>query len=247
MLVLLLLLLSLSFAYSCHITLCTSLAQSSPKKQPQQPQQPQQRTHATTARTHARNNRTHSRTHNNNKQQQQQQQQQGIFPKRALVCVTFFVPSCWRQLELPTRQEPRGGGSNDSDSGFGTNVCASQRPWPSISTIPPQGDRRWPGPEKKFGRPPLPSPLPQPKLFGLSFDEEPGGSRPDPLAGVRPKEQVTRHTVEQIIDSAPGLPMLDAPVPQTVDQLVVVLLFFDTFLPVVAEQVVEAPSLFRGQ
>ena len=47
---------------------------------------------------------------------------QGTFPKRALVFVTCFVPSCWRQIELPTRQEPRGGGSDDRDSGFGTNV-----------------------------------------------------------------------------------------------------------------------------
>ena len=27
-----------------------------------------------------------------------------------LESVTCFVPSCWRQLELPTRREPRGGG-----------------------------------------------------------------------------------------------------------------------------------------
>ena len=45
-------------------------------------------------------------------------------------------------------------------------------------------------------------PTPQLELFEL-FDEEPGGSRPDCLAGVRPQERVQRHTVEQIDDSAP--------------------------------------------
>ena len=38
-----------------------------------------------------------------------------------------------------------------------------------------------------------------------------GGSRPDRLAGVRPQERVPRHIVEQIVDSAPVLPLLHAP------------------------------------
>ena len=33
-------------------------------------------------------------------------------------------------------------------------------------------------------------PPPQPELFDLSFDEEPGGARPDRLVGVRPQERV---------------------------------------------------------
>ena len=48
-------------------------------------------------------------------------------------------------------------------------------------------------------------------LCDLSFGEEPGGVRPDRLAGVRPQEQEQRHTVEQIVDAVvAGLPTLDA-------------------------------------
>ena len=62
----------------------------------------------------------------------------------------------------------------------------------------------------------------EPELFEL-FDEEPGGARPDRLAGVRPQERVQRHTVEHIVDSAPVVPSLDAPVPLMAEQLVDVL------------------------
>ena len=50
-------------------------------------------------------------------------------------------------------------------------------------------------------------PLSQPELFQLC-EEEPGGTLPDRLASVRPQERVARHAVEQIVGSAPGLPML---------------------------------------
>ena len=60
-----------------------------------------------------------------------------------------------------------------------------------------------------------------------------GGSRPDRLAGVRPQEWVLRHTVEQTGDVAPGLPALDAPVPQTVDSVGEVLKIFDKLVPVI--------------
>ena len=56
-------------------------------------------------------------------------------------------------------------------------------------------------------------PPPQLELFDLSVDEEPDGVRPDRLAGVRPQERIQRHTVEQIDDSAPDVPCLDALVP----------------------------------
>ena len=59
------------------------------------------------------------------------------------------------------------------------------------------------------------------------YGEEPGGSRPDRLDGVRPQERVQRHTVEQIVDASPGLPMLDASVPLMVEQLVDVLAFVE--------------------
>ena len=89
------------------------------------------------------------------------------------------------------------------------------------------------------------TPRHQPELLELSLDVKPGGSRSDRLAGVRPQERVTRHTVEQIIDSARGLPMLDVLVPPILEQLVDVLQFFDTFSLVVTEQVIR--DLFRGQ
>ena len=85
-------------------------------------------------------------------------------------------------------------------------------------------------------------PLSQLELFDLSFDEEPGGSRPDRLAGVRPQERVQRHTVEQIVDAVPGLRTLDTPVPLVVEQLVDVLQFFDALLHV-AEQVIDVPKI----
>ena len=86
----------------------------------------------------------------------------------------------------------------------------------------------------RSGRLPFPS--------ELSFDEEPGGERPDRLAGVRPQEQVQRHTVVHIVDAVLGLPTLDVPVPLMVEQLVDVLRFFDALVPV-AEQVIDVPKI----
>ena len=80
---------------------------------------------------------------------------------------------------------------------------------------------------------------PDTRYFNLSDDDsvlELWGTRPDRLAGVRPQERVQRHTVDQIINTAPGLPMLDVPVP-LMEQQAEVLHFFDTFSPV-AEQVI---------
>ena len=59
-------------------------------------------------------------------------------------------------------------------------------------------------------------------LFDL-YDEDTGGTRPDRLVDVRPQERVQRRTVEQLVDAAPCLPALDAPVPLVVEQLVDVL------------------------
>ena len=83
------------------------------------------------------------------------------------------------------------------------------------------------------------------RYFGLDDDDsvpELGGTRPDRLAGVRKQERALRHTVEQTVDSSPGLPTLDVPVLQMVDQPVDVLHFFDTFSPV-AEQVIDVPKI----
>ena len=66
-----------------------------------------------------------------------------------------------------------------------------------------------------------------------------GGSRPDRLYEVRPQERVLRRTVEQNVGVF-TFPVLDAPVPQMVDQLVDVLKIFDRGL---TEQVVEVPKV----
>ena len=57
------------------------------------------------------------------------------------------------------------------------------------------------------------------ELFQL-YDEEPSGSRPDRLAGVRPRERAQQHAVDQIVDAAPGLPLV-------VEQLVDVVAFVE--------------------
>ena len=68
-----------------------------------------------------------------------------------------------------------------------------------------------------------------------------GGSRPDRLVDVRPQERVQQHPVDQIVDTAPALPILDLSVPLMCEQLVDVLRFFDT-LCLVAEQVIDVPK-----
>ena len=69
------------------------------------------------------------------------------------------------------------------------------------------------------------------------------GSRPDRIATLSgPQERVLRRTVEQIVDAVPLVPLLDDPVPQTVEQLVDVLRFFNTLCPV-SEQVIEVPKI----
>ena len=67
--------------------------------------------------------------------------------------------------------------------------------------------------------------------------------RPAPLWEPGPQEWVRRHTVEQTIESFLPVPVLDldAPVPQLVDQLVVVLQGLDVFTPV--EQGIEVPKI----
>ena len=75
-------------------------------------------------------------------------------------------------------------------------------------------------------------------------DEDTAGSRPASLAEPPgPHERTQRHTVEQIIEAFVRVPMLDVPVPLMVEQLPDVLQFFATFMPVVAEQVVDVPKV----
>ena len=75
---------------------------------------------------------------------------------------------------------------------------------------------------------------------GEDVGEAPAAVRPAPLLEVLPQERVQRRTVELIVDCVPEVPLLDAPVPQTVDQLVEVLRPLDTVVP---EQVIEVPKI----
>ena len=69
------------------------------------------------------------------------------------------------------------------------------------------------------------------------------GSRPPCLGEPRgPQERDQPRTVEQVAVYAPMVQILDAPVPQLVEQLPDVLRFFDLLLPV-PEQVIEVPKI----
>ena len=82
-------------------------------------------------------------------------------------------------------------------------------------------------------------------MFFELFDEDTAGVRPGVLAGPRPQKQVQRHTVEHIVDFvrfAPMVQILDAPVPQMVEQLPNILHFFNKLMPD-PEQVIEVPKI----
>ena len=88
------------------------------------------------------------------------------------------------------------------------------------------------------------TPPPQPVLFSLC-EEEPGGGRPEAFVEPRPQERVQRHTVEHITDLvrvAPMVQILDAPVPQTGEQLRDILSFFGALMPD-PEQAIEVPKI----
>ena len=79
--------------------------------------------------------------------------------------------------------------------------------------------------------------------YGLRAQKRPiTGMRQAPLFEVLPQVGVQRHTVEQRIEHTPYVQILDAPVPQMVEQLVDALPFFDTLCPV-AEQVIDVPKI----
>ena len=89
---------------------------------------------------------------------------------------------------------------------------------------------------------------PPPQAAGTEYfsldveDVSAAGSRPDRLFAVSgPQEWVLGHTVEQMGDCVPVVPSLDVPVPQMVDQPVVVLQDLDTSMPV--EQGIEVPKI----
>ena len=79
--------------------------------------------------------------------------------------------------------------------------------------------------------------------FSLDDDGDVLAARPDQLKEVRPRAQVLRHTVQQIIVPVPSLPALGDPVPQMVEQLPCILRFFRALSPD-PEQVIEVPKIF---
>ena len=91
---------------------------------------------------------------------------------------------------------------------------------------------------------------PPPQVAGTEYyelsDEEvvpARGSRPPCLGEPRgPQERDQPRTVEQFAVYAPMVQILDAPVPQLVEQLPDILHFFDTLTPV-PEQVIEVPKI----
>ena len=73
------------------------------------------------------------------------------------------------------------------------------------------------------------------------FDEDTAGLRPGPVLDPRPQKRVQRHTMEQMIDVTPYVQILDAPVPQTVEQLLEVFRLLDTQMLV--EHVIAVPKI----
>ena len=123
------------------------------------------------------------------------------------------------------REPPRGGESDGYASSFGTNGKPSPCTCPRVSTTQPHGDRARPGAGGE-ARVALHGQVPEHPTPRWYVDEVPAtGSRTDRLAGVRPQERGQQHPVDQIVDTAPALPILYVPVPLMGEQLVDVLRF----------------------
>ena len=120
---------------------------------------------------------------------------------------------------------------------------------PSPSTTPHEV-RRWQGrgeeghEERDASRRQKPPP---PQAFFRLYDEEDAewGARQGSVTDPRPQERVQRHTMEHTVDfvwCSPMVQILDALVPQMVEQLPDVLRFFDALIPV-PEQIIEVPKI----
>ena len=78
-------------------------------------------------------------------------------------------------------------------------------------------------------------------VFFELYDDDTTRVRPDRLFEVWPREKVQQHTVDKIADAVLLLPTLDVPVPQMVDQPVVILQSLDFAL---LEQVIVMPKIY---
>ena len=161
------------------------------------------------------------------------QQQQGVYPKRAHI---FCVCTCHDGPQ-------RAAFHRSCPASQAMSSSRSPRPSPRSRTNAHSARRRGRGggargQERRVTA--TEAPPHQPELFRL-FEEEPGGRRPaSPAEPPRPQEWIQRRTVEQPAELAPMVQILDARVPQTVDQLVEVLRLLDTVVP---EQVIEVPKI----
>ena len=99
------------------------------------------------------------------------------------------------------------------------------------------------GHEEKNDAPLRQKPIPPQSALFSPYEDEPVGERPASLAEpLGPQAWVQRHTAEHIVDFvcfAPTVPLLDAPVPHSGDQLVDAIKHFDISVP---EQVIEVSA-----
>ena len=86
---------------------------------------------------------------------------------------------------------------------------------------------------------------PPPQAFFQLYDEEDADKGVLQAALLEPRLQVgvMRHTVVHIVDILPYVQFFDVPVPQMGNQVVEVLQFVDSLVPV-AEQVIDVPKIF---
>ena len=145
--------------------------------------------------------------------------------------------------------EPHGGDGNDGCVRCsGTNVRPSQRPLPSVSTTAHSARRRRGLGEEyemqytaKFRKHSSPTGLAHSTLRSTTTTVCRSSKAPGLTASTRSgRRSGFCDTVEQTGDVAPGLPALDALVPQMVDQLEDVLQIVDLFVPA---QEIEVPKI----
>ena len=201
----------------------------------------------TNTQTHNTQHTTHNTQHTTHNTQQQQQQQQQAFDSntRFLVCVTVMFPN------------PADGSCADRAHGTGSARRRRERRLRSFlrhermtvrmelaaalhhSSFRGSGPVTYDAPRSQRTA----NSRVDSVLFDL-FDEDIEGAQPDRIATLSgPQARVQRHTVEQIVDAVPLVPLLDDPVPQTVEQLQDVLQFFDR-LSAFSELVIEVPKIY---
>ena len=153
-------------------------------------------------------------------------------------CPHFFVRHLLRDVHFagsPRGVLPSVGDGDDRVLLGGMSSSRSRRPLPRFRTTQLHGDRRWQGPGRWFE-------VTTRRRSGSTHAL--GGSRPDRLPNVSgPQGRVPRRIVEQIVDSAPVVPLLHAPEPQLVDSAGEVLKILDKLVPDV-EQVIDVPMIF---